>query len=106
MDKAARCELLRSLFQAKAGSFAYRHSGKALRPNTDPVEGPGFGVWGKGGLCLKPYEPMRAEGRESRETVRTRRTGRKSALTRIAERYHSATYRAETKRLDLRRAYR
>ena len=84
MDKAARCELLHSLFHAKAGGFAYRHSGKPLRPNTDPIEGPGFGVWGKGGL-REPNVSTGAPVPKPSLAPQTRRTARKHALTKIAE---------------------
>jgi hypothetical protein len=85
MERAQRAELIREMYRAKVGGMAYRHSGKPLRPNTDPIEGPGFGVWGKGGLCFKPALPKPAPTREKKVTPRAnhRRKG-ESAITRIS----------------------
>jgi hypothetical protein len=66
--------------------MAYKVSGKPLRSNTDPVEGPGFGVWGEGGLCLAPYvpplEPVRVECDGPKPD---RRRKGDTALTRISQ---------------------
>src|SRR4051812_19501879 len=84
MDKAARSSLLRALHYAKAGGMAYKHSGKPLRPNTDPVEGAGFGVWGKHGLCDKPYVPPAGPAPKKEIVLRVKRGAKKHALTKIA----------------------
>jgi hypothetical protein len=87
MDKSARSALIRALHRAKVGGFAYRHSGKPLRPNTDPIEGPGFGVWGKGGLCFVPYVPPAVPAPKKDLVLRVKRGAKKHALTKIAELY-------------------
>ncbi len=85
MNKTERAELLRSLHHAKAGGMAYKPSGKPLRPNTAPIEGPGFGVWGKGGLRFKPYVPPAEPERTKAIVPRpNRRRAGDAALTRIA----------------------
>jgi hypothetical protein len=91
VNPTARTHLIRSLYHAKAGGMVYKHSGKPLRPNTDPIEGPGFGVWGKHGLCDKPAVPL--EGglifaplpKEKIGPRPKRRRKGASALARIAE---------------------
>ena len=73
------------MHRAKVGVMAYKPSGKPLRPNTDPVEGPGFGVWGKGGLCYVPYVPPAGATPTKEITVRAnRRRAGEAALNRIA----------------------
>lgn len=92
MDKAQRSELIRALYNAKAGGMAYVPSGRPIKakpvrpvverivmgwpliiPDTKRV--PKF--W------LKPEEPKRP-------TLAVKRTGRVSALTRIAEKWRAA----------------
>jgi hypothetical protein len=57
MDKAERLKLIRALHSAKAGCMAFQPSGKPIRPNTDPIDGPGFGVCYMKGPCLHPHMP-------------------------------------------------
>ncbi len=67
--------------------MAYTHSGKPLRPCTDPVEKRGFGVWGKHGLRHADWLPSGFFDTPAQKETgpRVKRTARKHPLTSIAE---------------------
>lgn len=89
MDKITRGDLIRTVHKAKLGCMAYRPSGKPRKPNTDPVESRGFGVWGKGGLKRTFYVPEAGSrifgAMPEKETgPRVKRSQGESALTVIS----------------------
>lgn len=101
MDKADRAKLIGALHRAKVGALAYVPSGRGPGPKYRPVKKATWGSWEDRGTPFEPEpwttkpdaQPAAEMGHKHRQPG--------SPLNAIAARYYSASYRAETKRLDL-----
>jgi len=107
MDKAERARLLRQRFRAIGGQI-YVPSAKPRRFRYDIRSTPIVMGWpeAEGNDRRAPGWMKQPDAKLSLAPKPERRRKGASALTRIAERWAAHSWREETKRLDLHKAYR